>query len=271
MKLIVGLPELIALANHNTFSGPTFKTSNHLGLHLVNTWTELHTPSFNPFPGPFLIALNMKRRVTYITAADAQFDPLKQAILSKDSLSIRGLDAAKEERITLARKELPTEVDITTSLLLRVDKADSCLCFGESSFWTLYATHSNFIYDGAPNGITTPWHRSWLAHLRVCMYTMCRRIMKHQSRTRTCRECDCHFYVQCLPCSERQRSNMPARSETIRRRYQMYIAKGVIFTVAECGRFISANSIPPQPALDRPLRRIPSIQCLRLDGYPMRR
>jgi hypothetical protein len=28
---------------------------NHLGHHLVNTWTELPTPSFNPSPGPFLV------------------------------------------------------------------------------------------------------------------------------------------------------------------------------------------------------------------------
>lgn len=58
----------------------------------------------------------MKRRVTYITAADAEFDPSKQAILNKDSLSIRGLDAAKEERFTLTSSELPVEVSITTLL-----------------------------------------------------------------------------------------------------------------------------------------------------------
>lgn len=52
----------------------------------------------------------MKRRITYITAADAEFDPAKQAILSKDTLSIRGLDAAKEERFTLSSAELPKEV-----------------------------------------------------------------------------------------------------------------------------------------------------------------
>jgi hypothetical protein len=58
----------------------------------------------------------MKRRVTYITAADAEFDPSKQAILSKDTLSIRGLDAAKEERFTFTQTELPAEVSITTVL-----------------------------------------------------------------------------------------------------------------------------------------------------------
>ncbi|EED18213.1 conserved hypothetical protein [Talaromyces stipitatus ATCC 10500] len=52
----------------------------------------------------------MKRRITYITAADAEFDPSKQAILSKDTLSIRGLDAAKEERFTFNSAELPTKL-----------------------------------------------------------------------------------------------------------------------------------------------------------------
>ncbi|KAH8702558.1 protein pbn1 [Talaromyces proteolyticus] len=49
----------------------------------------------------------MKRRITYITASDAPFDPPKQAILSKESLSIRNLDAAKEERFTFGSAELP--------------------------------------------------------------------------------------------------------------------------------------------------------------------
>lgn len=62
------------------------------------------------------IAFKMKRRVTYITAAEAEFDPSKQAILGKDTLSIRGLDAAKEERFTFTQTELPAEVSITTVL-----------------------------------------------------------------------------------------------------------------------------------------------------------
>lgn len=132
----------------------------------------------------------MKRRVTYITAADAEFDPSKQAILGKDTLSIRGLDAAKEERFTFTLMELPAEVSIATWLNIyfhRMGGANSCLRFGESSFYTLYTIHSNYIYDGAPNEITTPWHRSWLAHLLVYIFTMCRRVTKRQARTRTCR------------------------------------------------------------------------------------
>lgn len=45
--------------------------------------------------------------MTYITAPDAAFDPTQQAVLSKDTLSIRGLDAAREERLTFASNELP--------------------------------------------------------------------------------------------------------------------------------------------------------------------
>jgi hypothetical protein len=52
----------------------------------------------------------MKRRITYLTAANAPFEPSKQAILTKKSLSIRELDAAKEERFTFGAAELPDEV-----------------------------------------------------------------------------------------------------------------------------------------------------------------
>jgi hypothetical protein len=52
----------------------------------------------------------MKRRITYLTAADAPFEPTKQAVLNKKSLSIRELDAAKEERFTFGAAELPDEV-----------------------------------------------------------------------------------------------------------------------------------------------------------------
>lgn len=48
----------------------------------------------------------MKRRVTYIHSPIASPD----AQLSGDSLSITGLDAAKEERITLGVDEIPIEV-----------------------------------------------------------------------------------------------------------------------------------------------------------------
>lgn len=58
----------------------------------------------------------MKRRITYLTSANAPFDPSKQAILSKKSLSIRGLDAAKEERFTFGAAEVPAEVGTTYNL-----------------------------------------------------------------------------------------------------------------------------------------------------------
>ncbi|QKX60892.1 uncharacterized protein TRUGW13939_08038 [Talaromyces rugulosus] len=52
----------------------------------------------------------MKRRITYLTSADAPFEPTKQAVLNKKSLSIRELDAAKEERFTFGAAELPDEL-----------------------------------------------------------------------------------------------------------------------------------------------------------------
>lgn len=51
----------------------------------------------------------MKRRITFIQRVDAGFDP-QQAELTASSLSVRGLDAAREDRITVGLDELPQEV-----------------------------------------------------------------------------------------------------------------------------------------------------------------
>ncbi|KAL1968948.1 hypothetical protein VTN77DRAFT_782 [Rasamsonia byssochlamydoides] len=52
----------------------------------------------------------MKRRITFVHGAESPFDPDKQAKLSNDVLSIRELDAAKEERLTFGFDELPGEL-----------------------------------------------------------------------------------------------------------------------------------------------------------------
>ena len=54
----------------------------------------------------------MKRRITYITAGDGQFEPKTQAVLNHDTLSIRNLDAAKEDQFTFDSAELPVEVGL---------------------------------------------------------------------------------------------------------------------------------------------------------------
>ncbi|CAG8205670.1 unnamed protein product [Penicillium nalgiovense] len=50
----------------------------------------------------------MKQRITFIQRVDAGFDP-QQAVLTASSLSVRGLDAAREDRITVGLDELPEE------------------------------------------------------------------------------------------------------------------------------------------------------------------
>lgn len=52
----------------------------------------------------------MRRRITYIYGAESPFDPDQQARVSNDALSIRGLNAAKEERLTFGFDEFPSEV-----------------------------------------------------------------------------------------------------------------------------------------------------------------
>lgn len=51
----------------------------------------------------------MRRRITFVQKANAPFDP-KQATLTSDSLTIRDLDALREERLTVSLKELPAEL-----------------------------------------------------------------------------------------------------------------------------------------------------------------
>ena len=51
----------------------------------------------------------MKQRITFIQRVDAGFDP-QQAVLTASSLSVRGLDAAREDRSTAGLDELPEEV-----------------------------------------------------------------------------------------------------------------------------------------------------------------
>ncbi|KUM59026.1 hypothetical protein ACN42_g8108 [Penicillium freii] len=51
----------------------------------------------------------MKRRITFVQRVDAGFDP-QQAVLTASSLSVRGLDAAREDRITVGLDELPEEL-----------------------------------------------------------------------------------------------------------------------------------------------------------------
>ncbi|CAI7604403.1 unnamed protein product [Penicillium glandicola] len=51
----------------------------------------------------------MKQRITFIQRVDAGFDP-EQAVLTASSLSVRNLDAAREDRITVGLAELPEEL-----------------------------------------------------------------------------------------------------------------------------------------------------------------
>lgn len=51
----------------------------------------------------------MRRRITFVQDSNTPFDR-KQATLTSDSLTIRDLDALREERLTVSLKELPAEL-----------------------------------------------------------------------------------------------------------------------------------------------------------------
>ncbi|KAJ5177007.1 Protein pbn1 [Penicillium canariense] len=53
----------------------------------------------------------MKRRVTYVQRPETPFEP-QQAILSSSALSVHGLDAAREDRITFGLEDLPEELRV---------------------------------------------------------------------------------------------------------------------------------------------------------------
>lgn len=56
----------------------------------------------------------MKRRITFVQRQDTPFEA-DQAVLTSNALSIRDLDAAREDRITFNLDDLPEEVSGTTS------------------------------------------------------------------------------------------------------------------------------------------------------------
>jgi len=53
----------------------------------------------------------MKERITFVHGSEDAFNP-KQLDLQKDSLQVRSLKAAREDRITLSLYELPQEVSL---------------------------------------------------------------------------------------------------------------------------------------------------------------
>lgn len=53
----------------------------------------------------------MRRRITFIQRPDAPFTP-DQAILTPGALSIRNLDALREERLTFSYDELTSDVSL---------------------------------------------------------------------------------------------------------------------------------------------------------------
>jgi len=54
----------------------------------------------------------MKQRITFVQRPDAPFEA-EQAVLTSNSLAIRALDAAREDRITFGLEDLPQEVSRT--------------------------------------------------------------------------------------------------------------------------------------------------------------
>lgn len=51
----------------------------------------------------------MRKRITYIQQPDAPFE-FDQTVLNTDALSIRNLDAVRQERVTVGIEEVPVEV-----------------------------------------------------------------------------------------------------------------------------------------------------------------
>lgn len=82
----------------------------------VNIWLALRDPATSIPQGEWLVEqvashlhLTMRRRSTFIPSPGVDYDPSELKINGRH-LSFAGLKAAREERLTLALKELPTEV-----------------------------------------------------------------------------------------------------------------------------------------------------------------
>lgn len=66
----------------------------------------------------------MRHRITYIKHPDTDFDP-DSITVSHDAISIEGLRASKEHRITLELEQAPKEVGASSALLVALLKAPS--------------------------------------------------------------------------------------------------------------------------------------------------
>lgn len=77
--------------------------------HLEKSTRLSYHPSIQHNP-----QFKMKRRITFVQHQDTPFEA-NQAVLTPETLSIRGLDAAREDRITFGLDDLPEEVRGDTS------------------------------------------------------------------------------------------------------------------------------------------------------------
>lgn len=69
----------------------------------------------------------MKRRITFAQGADSAFEQ-DQVQLTRDALKLRGLDAAREERVTFGFNELPSEVALhLTNIMILTQLTNSCI------------------------------------------------------------------------------------------------------------------------------------------------
>lgn len=78
-------------------------------------WVKLHTHEYVYY---LIYNSNMKQRITYFLRDERGIDPATLDV-SKDSLQIPGLNAAKEWRITAGVPELPQEVNEYAVMAIR--------------------------------------------------------------------------------------------------------------------------------------------------------
>lgn len=106
---------------------------------------------------PPQLPAKMKRRVTFIQPPDAPFEP-HQATLTASTLSLRDLDAAREDRLTFGLDALPEEVSMTCQEIRECTELMKFHFRSSSAMFLLNPTNSTSA--GPPNSPSTLSHRS---------------------------------------------------------------------------------------------------------------
>jgi hypothetical protein len=114
MRLVVGISlalimPLVLKHPNQDWPVPLFSFSEHSDQYPCLT-AKLSTAALNSTSPNHIQPAAMKQRITYLVRRPESFNPEEQLVVKDGSLTLNGVEAAKEHRVTFSLSELPQEV-----------------------------------------------------------------------------------------------------------------------------------------------------------------